>query len=75
MMNGFEYEKLRNLVNANKDAFSSVRMGSPLLTEDADYADLIEAIRKTAAGKRCLSPEIARIDDGANGAGLIGVKR
>ena len=30
------------------------------VTKNLPVADLIEAIRKTAAGKRCLSPEIAR---------------
>ncbi len=44
VMNGFEYDDLMEVVNANADKFDSVKVGSPLLTSDDDYTNVIDAI-------------------------------
>ena len=49
VMNGFEYDDLIEVVNANKSKFSSVKIGAPLLTSDADYNAVIEAITAATA--------------------------
>ena len=49
VMSGFEYDDLMAVVNANRSKFSSVKVGSPLLTTDADYSAVIEAITAATA--------------------------
>ncbi len=44
VMNGFEYDDLIEVVKAQADKFDSVKVGSPLLTSDDDYANVITAI-------------------------------
>jgi sirohydrochlorin cobaltochelatase len=49
VMNGFEYDDLMAVVEANRSKFSSVKVGAPLLTSDADYNAVIEAITAATA--------------------------
>ena len=49
VMSGFEYDDLMAVVDANRSKFQSVKVGSPLLTTDADYAAVIEAITAATA--------------------------
>ena len=49
VMNGFEYDDLMEIVNANKSKFSSVKIGAPLLTSDDDYSKVIAAITAATA--------------------------
>ena len=49
VMSGYEYDDLMEVVNANKSKFSSVKVGAPLLTSDADYDAVIEAITAVTA--------------------------
>ena len=49
VMSGFEYDDLMKVVDANRSKFSSVKVGSPLLTSDADYSAVIEAITAATA--------------------------
>ncbi len=44
VMSGFEYDDLMEVVKANADKFDSVKIGAPLLTSDADYTHVIDAI-------------------------------
>ncbi|MBQ9383751.1 MAG: sirohydrochlorin cobaltochelatase [Ruminiclostridium sp.] len=49
VMSGFEYDDLMAVVKANADKFDSVKVGSPLLTTDADYTEVIDAITAATA--------------------------
>ncbi len=49
VMSGFEYDDLMAVVDANRSKFQSVKVGSPLLTTDADYNAVIEAITAATA--------------------------
>ena len=49
VMSGFEYDDLMAVVDANRSKFQSVKVGAPLLTTDADYAAVIEAITAATA--------------------------
>jgi len=49
VMSGFEYDDLMAVVKANADKFDSVKVGSPLLTTDDDYKNVIEAITAATA--------------------------
>ena len=49
VMSGYEYDDLMEVVNANKSKFSSVKVGAPLLTSDADYDAVIAAITAATA--------------------------
>lgn len=49
VMSGFEYDDLMAVVDANRSKFQSVKVGSPLLTTDADYSAVIEAITAATA--------------------------
>ncbi|MBQ4193022.1 MAG: sirohydrochlorin cobaltochelatase, partial [Clostridia bacterium] len=49
VMSGFEYDDLMKVVDANRSKFGSVKVGSPLLTSDADYSAVIEAITAATA--------------------------
>jgi sirohydrochlorin cobaltochelatase len=49
VMSGSEYDDLMAVVDANRSKFQSVKVGSPLLTTDADYAAVIEAITAATA--------------------------
>ncbi len=49
VMNGFEYDDLMAVVDANRSKFQSVKVGAPLLTSDADYNAVIEAITAATA--------------------------
>ena len=49
VMNGFEYDDLMAVVEANRSKFQSVKVGAPLLTSDADYNAVIEAITAATA--------------------------
>ena len=44
VMSGFEYDDLMEVVRAQADKFDSVKVGSPLLTSDEDYTNVINAI-------------------------------
>ena len=44
VMSGYEYDDLMEVVRANADKFDSVKVGSPLLTTDEDYTNVISAI-------------------------------
>ena len=48
-MSGFEYDDLMAVVKANADKFESVKVGSPLLTSDDDYKNVIDAITAATA--------------------------
>jgi sirohydrochlorin cobaltochelatase len=49
VMSGYEYDDLMKVVNAEKGNFKSVKVGSPLLTSDADYDAVIAAITAVTA--------------------------
>jgi len=49
VMSGFEYDDLMAVVEANRSKFQSVKVGSPLLTTDADYTAVIGAITAATA--------------------------
>ena len=49
VMSGFEYDDLMAVVKANADKFDSVKVGSPLLTSDDDYKNVIDAITAATA--------------------------
>ncbi|MCR5168632.1 MAG: sirohydrochlorin cobaltochelatase [Oscillospiraceae bacterium] len=49
VMSGFEYDDLMEVVKANADKFDIVRVGSPLLTSDDDYKNVVEAITAATA--------------------------
>ena len=49
VMSGFEYDDLMEVVKANADKFDSVKVGSPLLTSDDDYKNVVEAITAATA--------------------------
>ncbi|MBO7405394.1 MAG: sirohydrochlorin cobaltochelatase [Clostridia bacterium] len=49
VMSGYEYDDLMEVVNTNKSKFSSVKVGVPLLTSDADYNAVIGAITDATA--------------------------
>jgi len=49
VMSGFEYDDLMKVVDSNRSKFSSVKVGAPLLTSDADYNAVIEAITAATA--------------------------
>ncbi len=49
LMPGFEYNDIVNEIASYADAFESISMGEPLLTSDADFAAVAEAIVATAA--------------------------
>ncbi len=49
VMSGFEYDDLMKVVDAEKGNFTSLKVGSPLLTSDADYDAVIEAITAATA--------------------------
>ena len=49
VMSGFEYDDLMKIVDSNRSKFSSVNVGAPLLTTDADYNAVIEAITAATA--------------------------
>ncbi len=57
VMSGFEYDDLMEVVKAQADKFDSVKVGSPLLTTDDDYANVITAI--TAATSEYIDGETA----------------
>ncbi len=40
MMNGFEYDDMVEIVTSFKDKFDTLSIGAPLLSSDADYAEL-----------------------------------
>lgn len=48
MMNGFEYEKLMRLLMERRSCFDHVRVGMPLLSAEADFEALIQAIKDAA---------------------------
>ena len=43
-MNGLEYTDLVNEIAENADSFEKVAVGEPLLTSDADFKAVIQAI-------------------------------
>ena len=49
VMNGFEYDDLMAVVDANRSKFSSIKVGAPLLTSDDDYSRVITAITDATA--------------------------
>ena len=49
VMSGYEYDDLMKVVNAEKSNFTSVKVGAPLLTSDADYDAVIAAITAATA--------------------------
>jgi len=49
VMSGFEYDDLMAVIDANRSKFSSVKVGSPLLTTDDDYSRVITAITDATA--------------------------
>ena len=49
VMNGYEYDDLMKVVDANRSKFGSVKVGAPLLTSDADYDAVIAAITAATA--------------------------
>ena len=49
VMNGYEYDDLMKVVEDNRSKFSSVKVGAPLLTSDADYDAVIAAITAATA--------------------------
>ena len=49
VMSGYEYDDLMAVMDANRSKFQSVKVGSPLLTSDADYNAVIEAITAATA--------------------------
>ena len=55
VMSGFEYDDLMEVVKAQADKFDSVKVGSPLLTSDEDYTNVINAI--TAATSEYIDGE------------------
>ena len=44
VMSGYEYDDLMEVVRSQADKFDSVKVGSPLLTSDEDYTNVINAI-------------------------------
>ena len=44
VMSGYEYDDLMEVVKAQADKFDSVKVGSPLLTSDEDYTNVVNAI-------------------------------
>ena len=44
LMNGLEYEELMNTLAEYSDAFESISVGQPLLTDDEDFQAVMEAI-------------------------------
>ncbi|MGM9608207.1 MAG: sirohydrochlorin cobaltochelatase [Oscillospiraceae bacterium] len=44
LMNGFEYGDLVKELQSRKDDFETIRIGAPLLTTDADYQTVAEAL-------------------------------
>ncbi len=49
VMSGFEYDDLMAVIDANRSKFSSIKVGSPLLTTDDDYSRVITAITDATA--------------------------
>ncbi|MCR5263303.1 MAG: sirohydrochlorin cobaltochelatase [Clostridiales bacterium] len=49
VMNGFEYDDLMAVIDANRSKFSSIKVGAPLLTSDDDYSRVITAITDATA--------------------------
>ncbi len=49
VMNGYEYDDLMKVVDANRSKFSSVKVGAPLLSSDADFDAVIAAITAATA--------------------------
>ena len=50
LMNGLEYEELMNTLAEYSDAFESISVGQPLLTDDEDFQAVMEAIVAATAG-------------------------
>jgi sirohydrochlorin cobaltochelatase len=49
IMNGIEYDQMRTEIKPYEKNFTSVRYGLPLLSSDADYAEVVRAISGSAA--------------------------
>ena len=50
LMNGLEYEELMSTLAEYSDAFESISVGQPLLTDDEDFQAVMEAIVAATAG-------------------------
>lgn len=44
VMDGFEYEKMRDQVEPFRSRFAQIKLGAPLLDSDEDYAQVVEAL-------------------------------
>jgi sirohydrochlorin cobaltochelatase len=49
LMNGYEYTDLENELKEYEDSFEQVALGSPLLTSDKDFEDVMHAITEATA--------------------------
>lgn len=49
VMNGLEYDDMKEEVQAYADHFETLRLGAPLLTSTQDYRDVVAAIQKEYA--------------------------
>ena len=49
LMNGLEYEEMMNTLAEYSDAFASISVGQPLLTDDGDFQAVMEAITAATA--------------------------